>query len=154
MHYWSVIFVFLWTKIKLRSTKVKKKRENKAKYLPILTNQVWSILYLSRSLSRKPSFCRTKTGEGKIYPSWPPGYPTRTRELLNIASYRTSNIIILSAVSFSEAVSEPFSIARSEPSNEQEDAYDIVQAMQEVQLQAHAAPSRPVDTSGWVTTVI
>ena len=55
---------------------------------------------------------------------------------------------ILSAVSFSEAVSEPFSIARSEPSNEQEDAYDIVQAMQEVQLQAHAAPSRPVDTSG------
>ena len=81
-------------------------------------------------------------------PSWPPGYPTRTRELLNIASYRTSNIIILSAVSFSEAVSEPFSIARSEPSNEQEDAYDIVQAMQEVQLQAHAAPPRPVDTSG------
>ena len=133
---------------KAEVNKSKKKRENKAKYLPILTNQVWSILYLSRSLSRKPFFCWTKTGEGKIYPSWPPGYPTRTRELLNIASYRTSNIIILSAVSFSEAVSEPFSIARSEPSNEQEDAYDIVQAMQEVQLQAHAAPSRPVDTSG------
>ncbi|KAM7448724.1 factor1-like [Porites harrisoni] len=52
----------------------------------------------------------------------------------------------------SEAVSEPFSIARSEPSNEQEDAYDIVQAMQEVQLQAHAAPSRPVDTSGLTAT--
>ena len=132
---------------KVEVNKSEKKRENKAKYLPILTNQVWSILYLSRSLSRKP-FCRTKTGAGKIYPSWPPGYPTRTRELLNIASYRTSNIIILSAVSFAEAVSEPFSIARSEPSNEQEDAYDIVQAMQEVQLQAHAAPSRPVDTSG------
>ena len=106
--------MFLWTKIKLRSTKVKKSE-------------------------------RTRLN---IYPSWPPGYPTRTRELLNIASYRTSNIIILSAVSFSEAVSEPFSIARSEPSNEQEDAYDIVQAMQEVQLQAHAAPPRPVDTSG------
>ena len=133
---------------KAEVNKSKKKQENKAKYLPILTNQVGSILYLSRSLSRKPFFCRTKTGEGKIYPSWPPGYPTRTRELLNIASYRTSNITILSAVSFSEAVSEPFSIARSEPSNEQEDAYDIVQAMQEVQLQAHAAPSRPVDTSG------
>ncbi|CAH3139908.1 unnamed protein product [Porites lobata] len=52
----------------------------------------------------------------------------------------------------SEAVSEPFSIARSEPSNKQEDAYDIVQAMQEVQLQAHAAPPRPVDTSGLTAT--
>ena len=73
---------------------------------------------------------------------------------LTFATCRTSHIIILSDIAFSEAVSEPFSIARSEPSNEQEDAYDIVQAMQEVQLQAHAAPHRPVDTSGWVTTVM
>ena len=67
---------------------------------------------------------------------------------LIFATCRTSHIIILSDIAFSEAVSEPFSIARSEPCNEQEDAYDIVQAMQEVQLQAHAAPHRPVDTSG------
>ena len=67
---------------------------------------------------------------------------------LIFATCRTSHIIILSDIAFSEAVSEPFSIGRSEPSNKQEDAYDIVQAMQEVQLQAHAAPSRQVDTSG------
>ena len=73
---------------------------------------------------------------------------------LIFATCRTSHIIILSDIAFSEAVSEPFSIARSEPSNKQEDAYDIVQAMQEVQLQAHAAPPRPVDTSGWVKTVV
>lgn len=47
----------------------------------------------------------------------------------------------------SEAVSEPFSIVGPEPT-EAADAYDIVQAMQEVQVQAHAAPSRLVDTSG------
>ena len=41
---------------KAEVNKSKKKWENKAKYLPILTNQVWSILYLSRSLSRKPFF--------------------------------------------------------------------------------------------------
>lgn len=53
----------------------------------------------------------------------------------------------VSLLSLSEAVSEPFSIVGPEPT-EATDAYDIVQAMQEVQVQAHAAPSRLVDTSG------
>lgn len=50
---------------------------------------------------------------------------------------------------FSEAYSQPFSISGAEPVEEDVDAYDIVQAMQEVQLQAHGVKSTPVDTTGW-----
>ena len=49
---------------------------------------------------------------------------------------------------FSEADSRPFFISGAEPVEENVDAYDIVQAMQEVQLQAHGVQSVPVDTSG------
>lgn len=52
----------------------------------------------------------------------------------------------------SEAVSQPFSIVGQKPTEEAVDAYDIVQAMQEVQIQAHAAPPRPVDTTGFTAT--
>jgi len=51
-------------------------------------------------------------------------------------------------ICLSEAVSQPFSIVGQKPTEEAVDAYDIVQAMQEVQIQAHAAPPRPVDTTG------
>ena len=49
---------------------------------------------------------------------------------------------------FSEAYSQPFSISGAEPVEESVDAYDIVQAVQEVQLQAHGVKSTPVDTTG------
>ncbi|KAJ7376657.1 hypothetical protein OS493_033539 [Desmophyllum pertusum] len=47
-----------------------------------------------------------------------------------------------------QADSQPFSIIGAEPQEEGVDAYDIVQAMQEVQVQAHAPKAMPVDTSG------
>ena len=46
-----------------------------------------------------------------------------------------------------EADSKPFSILAAEPRDEPEDAFKIVQAMQEVQAQVHAPASKPVDTS-------
>ena len=59
-----------------------------------------------------------------------------------LVSYTTNSL-------FSEAYSQPFSISGTEPVEENGDAYDIVQAMQEVQLQAHGVKSAPVDTYGW-----
>ena len=63
-----------------------------------------------------------------------------------------NNIIYLEYASFcfhlSEAVNQPFSIVSSEPIDEKPDSYDIIQAMQEVQIQAHAASSNPVNASG------
>ena len=41
-----------------------------------------------------------------------------------------------------EAVSEPFSIISHNITDKEVDAYDIVQAMQEVQVEAHASSSR------------
>lgn len=42
----------------------------------------------------------------------------------------------------SEAFSQPFSIIGHKPTEKEVDAYDIVQAMQEVQVQAHVGPSK------------
>lgn len=50
---------------------------------------------------------------------------------------------------FSEAYSQPFSISGVEPVEENGDAYDVVQAIQEVQIQAHGVKSAPLDTTGW-----
>lgn len=49
---------------------------------------------------------------------------------------------------FAEADSQPFSILGAKTQEEEVDAYDIVQAIQEVQIQHHAPKSRPVDTAG------
>lgn len=48
----------------------------------------------------------------------------------------------------SEAYSQPFSISGVEPVEENGDAYDVVQAIQEVQIQAHGVKSAPLDTTG------
>lgn len=66
--------------------------------------------------------------------------PTPTVELENTEDWE------------SEAVNEPFSIASSEPFDEKQDAYDILQAMQEVQIQAQATSSKSVDTSSMTPT--
>lgn len=52
----------------------------------------------------------------------------------------------------SEAVSEPFSIISHNMPVEEVDAYDIVQAMQEVQVEAHASSSRSYHPPGLPTT--
>ncbi|KAL9974378.1 hypothetical protein ACROYT_G011402 [Oculina patagonica] len=52
----------------------------------------------------------------------------------------------------SEAYSQPFSIIGEKPHDEEVDAYDIVQAIQEVQIQAHAPKSKPIDMTGLTAT--
>ena len=59
-----------------------------------------------------------------------------------------SSTICYYDLAFSEADRQPFSIGGVQPEDEEVDAYDIVQAMQEVQIQAHAPKSKPVDTTG------